>query len=79
MVRALVESLPVMVTPHWVSALPQPIGVDDVLAYLEAAIGHQGTSREVFEIGGSGRVSCLGLVCEYARQRVLDALGSLNE
>ena len=34
MIRTLVERLPVMVTPRWVSVLAQPIAIDDVLAYL---------------------------------------------
>ena len=38
MIRALVERLPVMVTPRWVRVIAQPIAIDDLLAYLEAAI-----------------------------------------
>ena len=34
MVRALVERLPVMVTPRWVSTRTQPIAIEDVIAYL---------------------------------------------
>ncbi len=37
MIQALVERLPVMVCPRWVSTLTQPIAIDDVLAYLVAA------------------------------------------
>jgi len=36
-IRHLTEKLPVMVTPKWVKTLAQPIGVDDVVAYLLAA------------------------------------------
>ena len=38
LIRALVERLPIMICPRWVSTLAQPIGVDDVLAYLAAAL-----------------------------------------
>src|SRR6478736_9682927 len=38
LIRALVERLPIMVCPRWVSTLAQPIGIDDVLAYLVAAL-----------------------------------------
>ena len=38
MIQALVERLPVMVCPRWVDTLTQPIAIDDVLAYLEAAL-----------------------------------------
>jgi uncharacterized protein YbjT (DUF2867 family) len=37
LVRALVEKLPAMVTPTWVDTLTQPIGVEDLIAYLVAA------------------------------------------
>ncbi|QSZ42147.1 DUF2867 domain-containing protein [Sulfurimonas aquatica] len=36
-IRHLTEKLPVMVTPKWVKTLAQPIGVDDVVSYLEAS------------------------------------------
>lgn len=40
----LLHKLPLMITPKWVATKTQPIGVDDVLAYLESAIdlSHQG-------------------------------------
>lgn len=37
-IASLVYKLPVMITPRWVATKSQPIAVDDVLAYLEAAI-----------------------------------------
>ena len=41
MIRALVEKLPVMVTPRWVRVRAQPIAIEDVLAYLLAALDHR--------------------------------------
>jgi uncharacterized protein YbjT (DUF2867 family) len=43
-IRHLTEKLPVMVTPKWVNTLAQPIGVDDVIAYLDASkdLTHKG-------------------------------------
>ena len=38
MIRALVERLPVMVTPRWVKVPAQPIAIDDLLGYLVAAL-----------------------------------------
>ena len=43
MIRALVERLPVMVCPRWVATLTQPIAIDDVLAYLAAAVDSKAT------------------------------------
>ncbi len=74
MIRALVERLPVMVTPRWVSTLAQPIGVDDVIAYLTAALEIDVAGSAVFEIGGADRMSYLDLMKEYARQRGLRRL-----
>ncbi len=36
-IRHITEKLPIMVTPKWVKTLAQPIGVDDVIAYLNAS------------------------------------------
>jgi uncharacterized protein YbjT (DUF2867 family) len=68
-VRALVESLPVMVTPRWVDTAAQPVAIEDVIDYLIAALDHQGSA--VFEIGGNDRVSYADIIREYARQRGL--------
>lgn len=70
LVRALVERLPVMVTPRWVCVKTQPIAVDDVLAYLLAALAAPLQSA-VYQIGGADRVSYLDMMKEYARRRGL--------
>jgi uncharacterized protein YbjT (DUF2867 family) len=74
MIRALVERLPVMIAPRWVSVDAQPIAIADLLAYLLAAMDHPIDASEIFEIGGSDRVSYGGLMREYARQRGLKRL-----
>jgi uncharacterized protein YbjT (DUF2867 family) len=72
--RALVERLPVMICPRWVGTETQPIAIEDVVAYLAAALDlPQGPSR-VFEIGGADRVSYGAIMREYARQRGLRRL-----
>jgi uncharacterized protein YbjT (DUF2867 family) len=71
MIRALVEGLPLLVTPRWVSTLAQPIGIDDLLAYLLAALVADPAGNPVYEIGGADRVSYGDLMREYARQRGL--------
>jgi len=74
MVRALVERLPLMVTPRWVRVPTQPIAVDDVLAYLAAALEPGAPVEGVFEIGGADRTSYLGIMRHYARKRGLRRL-----
>jgi len=71
MIRALVERLPVMVTPRWVRVTAQPIAIDDVLAYLRAALALGLAGSLTFEIGGPAQVSYGDLMREYARQRGL--------
>lgn len=71
MIRALVERLPLMITPRWVEVKAQPIAVDDLLAYLVAALDLPLETSRIFEIGGADQVSYRDLMAEYARQRGL--------
>ena len=71
MIRALVEKLPVMVTPRWVRVRAQPIAIEDVLAYLLEALDREPSGGELFEIGGADKVTYLDLMQEYASQRGL--------
>ena len=50
--RYLVERLPVMVTPKWVSTPCQPIAVRDVIGYLVGVLAVPETAGGVFDIGG---------------------------
>jgi uncharacterized protein YbjT (DUF2867 family) len=74
MVRALTERLPVMVCPRWVAIKAQPIAIEDVLAYLLAALDLPGGPSKVYEIGGPDVVSYGDIMREYARQRGLRRL-----
>lgn len=74
MLRSLVEHLPVMVTPRWVSQRAQPIAIEDVLAYLAAGLDLEMADHEVIQIGGPDQVSYRDLMMEYARQRGLRRL-----
>ena len=71
LIRALVERLPVMICPRWVATLAQPIGIDDVLTYLVAALDLPAGDSRTFEIGGADQVSYGDVMREYARQRGL--------
>jgi nucleoside-diphosphate-sugar epimerase len=68
LIRALFRRLPVMVCPRGVSTVAQPIAIEDLLAYLVAAAELPPGLSEVFEVGGSDRVSYGQLMQEYARQ-----------
>jgi uncharacterized protein YbjT (DUF2867 family)/tryptophan-rich sensory protein len=74
MIRALVERLPVMIAPRWVSVPAQPIAIDDLIEYLVAALDIDVQGHRTFEIGGADRVSYGDLMKQYARQRGLRRL-----
>lgn len=71
MIRALVERLPVMICPRWVQVKAQPIAIEDLLAYLIAALKLPTSASQVYEIGGPDQVSYGQIMQEYARQRGL--------
>ena len=71
LIRALVERLPIMTTPRWVSVPAQPIAVADLLDYLIAALDLPDDGHHTFEIGGADQMSYGDLMREYARQRGL--------
>ncbi len=74
MIRALVDKLPVMITPRWVRSMAQPIAIEDVIAYLMAGLEIDLESSRVYEIGGAARASYMDIMKEYARQRGLKRL-----
>ncbi|MGI8480051.1 MAG: NAD(P)H-binding protein [Gaiellaceae bacterium] len=49
---ALVDRLPAMITPSWVSTPTQPIALVDVVRYLAGVGGNQRMFGESFDIGG---------------------------
>jgi uncharacterized protein YbjT (DUF2867 family) len=74
LIRALVQKLPVMICPKWVSTQAQPIAIEDVLGYLIYALDHELGESKVYEIGGPDQVSYGDLMREYSRQRGLKRL-----
>jgi uncharacterized protein YbjT (DUF2867 family) len=67
-VRSLVDRSPVLLMPRWVVSRTQPIAIEDVLAYLIAALDLKLEESRLFEIGGPDRVAYADLMREYARQ-----------
>jgi uncharacterized protein YbjT (DUF2867 family) len=67
-VRSLVDRSPLLLMPRWVVSRAQPIGIEDVLAYLLAALDVELDGSRLFEIGGPDRVAYADLMQEYARQ-----------
>ncbi len=71
LIRALVERLPVMICPRWLDTPAQPIGIDDLIRYLLAALELTERGSVIYEIGGSDVSSYGEIMREYARQRGL--------
>jgi len=55
--RYLVDRLPVMVTPRWVSTPCQPVAIRNVINYLVEALRVEETAGAVFDIGGADVMS----------------------
>ncbi|CAN5487983.1 SDR family oxidoreductase [soil metagenome] len=55
--RYLVERLPVMITPRWVSTESQPIGITNVLGYLIDCLRVPETAGRILDIGGADVMS----------------------
>lgn len=49
---ALVDRLPAMICPRWVSVPTQPIALRDAVAYLGGVIGLEAARGETYDIGG---------------------------
>jgi uncharacterized protein YbjT (DUF2867 family) len=50
--RQLVEHLPAMITPRWVTTRTQPIAADDIVRYLLGVLALPQAEGRVFEAGG---------------------------
>jgi uncharacterized protein YbjT (DUF2867 family) len=71
LIRALTERLPAMICPRWVYTRVQPIAIDDVLAYLVAALETPASAGQVIEIGGQDVTTYGGMMLGYATARGL--------
>ena len=66
--RYLVERLPVMITPAWVDSQVQPIGIRNVLNYLQGCLEHDQVLGQTFDIGGPEVVTYRRLFQIYAEE-----------
>jgi uncharacterized protein YbjT (DUF2867 family) len=70
-IRDLTEKLPVMTVPRWVNTRSQPIGIRDVLFYLENVLLNERTFDQNFDIGGPDVLSFKQMMLTYAKVRKL--------
>ncbi len=64
--RYLVERLPVMITPRWVTTESQPIAIRNVLHYLVACLSVPETAGQTLDVGGPDVVTYRKLMSEMA-------------
>src|SRR5690625_426633 len=69
--RDLVEKLPIMITPKWLNTKCQPIGIRDVLKFLEKSLLKEEMFDQNFDIGGPDILTYKEMLLEYARIRKL--------
>ena len=65
-VTNLIHKLPIMTLPKWSSTLTQPIGLNDALSYLIAALTLKTSEHQIIEIGGPDQLSYGDLMKRYA-------------
>jgi uncharacterized protein YbjT (DUF2867 family) len=66
--RYLVQRLPVMITPKWVSTPCQPIAVENVVAYLVGVLSVPETIGGAFDIGGAETLCYSGIMRVMAEE-----------
>lgn len=69
MVKALVERLPIMITPRWVTTRCQPIAVEDVISYLAGCLKDERTTGRTFDIGGPDVITYKEMMERFGRIR----------
>ena len=66
---ALVDRLPVMVAPRWVSTPTQPIALTDMVRYLTGVAGRTEALGESFDVGGPEIITYGEMIQQIARLR----------
>lgn len=70
-IRDLVEKLPVMIAPKWLKTRCQPIGIRNVIQFLERVKGLEFTYDKSFDIGGPDILTYKEMLLKFAKIRNL--------
>jgi uncharacterized protein YbjT (DUF2867 family) len=73
-IRDLVEKLPVMIAPRWLKTRCQPIGIRNVIEYLQGVLLKPETYHQSFDIGGADILTYKEMLLGYAKVRNLKRL-----
>ncbi|MEM6525163.1 MAG: SDR family oxidoreductase [Bacteroidota bacterium] len=70
-IRDLVEKLPIMVAPKWLSSKCQPIGIRNVIDYLSTLLLNTTTFNKTYDVGGPDVLTYRQMLYQYAEVRQL--------
>ena len=70
-IRDLVEKLPVMITPRWLSTKCQPIAIRNIVEFLNGVMLNSATYSKCFDIGGPDILSYKEMLLHFAKIRGL--------
>ena len=70
-IRDLVEKLPLMIAPKWLTTRTQPIGVANVIEFLNGVLLNEGTYNESYDIGGPDILTYKEMLLRFAKIRRL--------
>jgi uncharacterized protein YbjT (DUF2867 family) len=70
-IRDLVEKLPVMIAPKWLSTRSQPIAVRNVIEFLRGVLLYEYAYDKSFDIGGTEILTYKEILLRFARIRNL--------
>lgn len=73
-IRDLVEKLPVMIAPRWLKTRCQPIGIRNVIEYLQGVMLKPEAINQSFDIGGADVLTYKEMLLGYAKVRNLKRL-----
>jgi len=70
-IRDLVEKLPIMIAPKWLNTKCQPIGIRDVIDFLEKSLLNEELFDQSFDIGGPDILTYKEMLLGFAKFRGL--------
>lgn len=73
-IRDLVEKLPVMIAPKWLKTKCQPIGIRNVIEYLQGVVLKPEAFNQTFDVGGTEILTYKQMLYGFARVRGLKRL-----
>jgi hypothetical protein len=73
-IRDLVEKLPLMIAPRWLSTITQPIAIRNVIQFLSGVLMNDTTFNNSYDIGGPDIMNYKQMLLRFAKVRGLKRL-----